>query len=231
MKPTLQLAATTTPDGKKLVLSRHDRDFYLSIDQYPLMNSREQESELELARLGCQGLQGRPNPHVLIGGLGMGFTLRQTLELLPEKAKVTVAELVPEVIVWNRDLLGDLTRHAWQDPRVVVKSCDVCDIIQSANGLFDAILLDVDHGPSSMTNAQNARLYQPAGLHAMTRALKKEGCLANWSVQGDVQFEKRLKREKLFFRVVRVPAFKSSKTRSRCIWLIAGRKQGIVGKA
>ena len=231
MKPTIRLASATTPDGQELVLSQHDRDYYLSLSKYSLMTSREQESELELARLGCRRLSGRRHPQVLIGGLGMGFTLWQTLRLLPEKAKVTVAELIPEVVVWNRDFLGDLTRHAWQDPRVVVKSCDVCDIIQSANGLFDAILLDVDHGPSSMTNAQNARLYQPAGLHAMTRALKKEGCLAIWSVQGDVQFEKRLKREKLFFRVVRVPAFKSSKTRSRCIWLIAGRKQGIVGKA
>ncbi len=225
MKPTIQLAKTTTPDGHTLVLSQHDRDFYLSLDQSQLMTSREHESELELARLGCHGLQGRRNPQVLIGGLGMGFTLRQTLDLLPEKAKVTVAELTPEVVVWNRDFLGDLTHHAMQDRRVVVKSCNVCDIIHTSQGLFDAILLDVDNGPGAMTHAGNAELYQPACLHSMMRALKENGCLAIWSVDGDAQFERVLKRERLCFRLFRVPASKSAKSRSRCIWVITQNKQ------
>jgi spermidine synthase len=225
LKPTLQLAKTITPDGHRLVLSQHDRDFYICLDTYTLMTSRERASELELARLGCQGLRERQNPQVLIGGLGMGFTLRQTLELLPERAKVTVAELIPEVVVWNRNFLGDLTDHPLQDRRVVVQTCDVIDVINASADRFDAILLDVDNGPSAMTLTQNAELYRPTGLHAMMRALKAEGCLAIWSVNGDTQFEKTLKREKLGYRLCRVAASKSAKSRSRYIWLIAQDKQ------
>ena len=146
MKPTIRLASTTTPDGQELVLSKHDRDYYISLSKYTLMTSREQESELELARLGCRRLSGRPHPQVLIGGLGMGFTLRQTLSLLPAKAKVTVAELIPEVVVWNRDFLGELTQHPLRDQRVVVKNDDVRAVIRVAKDIYDAILLDVDNG-------------------------------------------------------------------------------------
>ena len=225
MKPTIRLASTTTPDGQELVLSKHDRDYYISLSKYTLMTSREQESELELARLGCRGLSGRPHPQVLIGGLGMGFTLRQTLVLLPEKAKVTVAELIPEVVVWNRDYLGELTQHPLRDPRVVVKNGDVRAVIRVAKGIYDAILLDVDNGPTAMTMAENAELYQPAGLQAMMQALKKDGCLAIWSSSGDARFEKVLRREKLPYRLTRVQAAKSAKSRSRYIWLIARHRQ------
>jgi spermidine synthase len=227
LKPTIELARTTTPDGQELVLSQHDRDYYICLSGYTLMTSREQESELQLAHLGCHGLPGRKHPHVLIGGLGMGYTLRATLDLLPDQAKVTVAELMPEVIVWNRDFLGGLTNHPLQDPRVVVKNDDVREVIHRSNGRFDAILLDVDNGPNSMTMAENAELYQPAGLHAITQALKKNGCLAIWSVKGDVAFERVLKREKLPYRLIRVQAAKMSKSLSRYIWLIAEHKQGL----
>ena len=225
MKPTIRLASATTPDGQELVLSQHDRDYYLSLSKYSLMTSREQESELELARLGCRRLSGRRHPQVLIGGLGMGFTLWQTLRLLPEKAKVTVAELIPEVVVWNRDFLGELTQHPLRDPRVAVKSNDVRAVIRASKSLFDAILLDVDNGPSAMTMAKNAELYKPAGLQAIMQALKKDGCLAIWSSSGDARFEKTLRREKLPYRLTRVQAAKSAKSRSRYIWLIARHRQ------
>jgi len=227
LKPTIPLAASTTPNGQPMVLSRHDRDFYITIDHYTLMTSREQESELELARLGCRCLEGRRKPHVLIGGLGMGFTLRQTLDLLPEKARVTVAELVSEVVVWNRDFLGDLTGHPLRDPRVSIKNRDVCDIIDASTDRFDAVLLDTDNGPSAMTVAENARLYQASGLHGIMRALKQDGCLAIWSVNGDAPFAKMLRREKLSYRVVRVQASRSAKSCSRYIWLIAQHKQSL----
>ena len=227
MKPTIELARTTTPDGQELVLSQHDRDYYICLAKYTLMTSREQESELQLAQLGCHGLPGRKNPHVLIGGLGMGYTLRRTLDLLPKKAKVTVAELMQEVIVWNQDFLGGLTDHPLQDPRVVLKNRDVRDVIRQASGLFDAVLLDVDNGPSAMTMAENAEMYQPEGLHSIMGALKKDGCLAIWSVKGDVAFEKVLKREKLPYRLIRVQAAKISKSLSRYIWLIAEDKQSL----
>lgn len=227
MKPTIELARTTTPDGQELVLSQHDRDYYICLSRYTLMTSREQESELQLAHLGCHGLRRRKHARVLIGGLGMGYTLRATLDLLPGQAKVTVAELMPEVVVWNRDFLGGLTAFPLQDSRVVVQNNDVREVIQRSNGLFDAILLDIDNGPNSMTMAKNAELYQPAGLHATMRALKKDGCLAIWSVKGDVAFERVLKREKLPYRLIRVQAAKSARSRSRYIWLIAEQKQGL----
>ncbi|MFC1569146.1 hypothetical protein ACFL4L_02820 [bacterium] len=221
MKPNIQLAKTITPDGQNLVLSQHDHDFTISLNQHPLMSSREHESELELARLGCYHVRKRRHPQVLIGGLGMGFTLRQTLDLLPEKATVTVAELIPEVLTWNRNFLGDLTKHPLQDPRVAVKICDVRDILYGSQNHFDVILLDVDNGPRAMTHSDNVELYQPVGLHLMMQALKQDGCLAIWSVTGDAQFERVLKREKFSFNLIRVPASKSAKSNNRCIWLIA----------
>jgi spermidine synthase len=227
LKPTIELARTTTPDGQELVLSQHDRDFYICLSKYTLMTSREQESELQLAHLGCHGIPGRKKPHVLIGGLGMGYTLRATLDLLPDQAKVTVAELMPEVIEWNQEFLGGLTDHPLQDPRVVVKHDDVRKIIYRAKDRFDAILLDIDNGPNAMTLPENAELYQPEGLHAMMQALKTNGCVAIWSVKGDVKFEKCFKREKLPYRLIRVQAAKISKSLSRYIWLIAEDKQGL----
>ncbi|KAA3618959.1 MAG: hypothetical protein DWQ05_06225 [Calditrichaeota bacterium] len=224
LRPTIKLATTTTPDGHALVLSQHDRDFYISVNGRQLMNSREHKSELELARLGCHCVQEREQAQVLIGGLGMGFTLRQTLELVPQDATVTVAELIPEVVDWNRNFLGGLTQYALQDQRVAVKSCDVLEIIHASAGIFDAILLDVDNGPGALTHANNDKLYRPAGLHAMMRALKKDGCLAIWSVARDMQFESVLRQQKLHFRTFRAHASKSSKSRSRCIWLIAQQK-------
>ena len=223
LKPTIELARATTPNGQPMVLSQHDRDYYITIDQYTLMTSREQESELELARLGCTNLQNEPRPHVLIGGLGMGFTLRETLDLLPPSGKVIVAELMPEVIAWNREHLGVLTDQPLQDSRVTVRNVNVCDLIAASKDRFDAILLDVDNGPSAMTVAENARLYQATGLHWIMRALRGGGCLAIWSVNGDTQFEKRLRRERLSYRLVRVSASRSAKSKSRYIWLITAQ--------
>jgi len=227
LKPTIELARTITPDGQELVLSQHDRNYYICLSKYTLMTSREQESEIKLAHLGCHNIPGRKNPHVLIGGLGMGYTLRATLDLLPERAKVTVAELIPEVVAWNKDFLGSLTHHPMQDPRVLVKNDDVRQVIYHSKDRFDAILLDVDNGPSAMTMIENAELYQPEGLYAIMQSLRKNGCLAIWSVKGDVAFERLLKREKLPYRLIRVQAAKISKSLSRYIWLIAEDKQGL----
>jgi spermidine synthase len=226
LKPTVQLAQTKTPDGQTMVLSQHGQDFYISLNKVQLMTSREHESELELARIGCEHLEKAAKSHVLIGGLGMGFTLRETLRLLGEQAEVTVAELIPDVIAWNRDLLGKINNNAMQDTRVIVKSHDVADIINQSSQTYDAILLDVDNGPTAITSPGNRQLYEPAGLAAIMEALKPEGCLAIWSVNEDAGFGRRLKKEGLQYQLIPVAAHKNSRAKSRHIWLITeGQKR------
>ncbi len=221
MKPCIELASTTTPDGKKMALSKHDRDFFITVDGRQLMTSRENESELELARLGCGRIKTKPHPKVLIGGLGMGYTLRGTLDLLHGGAKVVVAELMPEVVQWNRQILGELTDHPLGDSRVRVESRDVASLIRDSEAQFDAILLDVDNGPGAMTYARNEGLYGPTGIASAMRALRKGGCLAIWSVDADSRFEGRIRREGLKIRRFRVRAYRGAKAHSRCVWTIA----------
>jgi spermidine synthase len=219
MKPTIKLATTTTPDGGLLNLYQHDDEFFFTINRQELMSSREHESELELARLACERLTERRNPSVLIGGLGMGYTLRQTLNMLRQKAKVTVAELLPDIVRWNRDIIGHLTDHPLRDKRVTIQIEDVTKVIANAKHEFDAIMLDVDNGPEAITDSANTRLYSGAGIRACFNALNAKGCLAIWSASKDQSFEKRLRREKLHVRAFHVPKRKGGKSRPRCIWV------------
>ncbi len=221
MKPTLKIATTKTPDNEVLTLYQHDADFSMKVGCQELMTSRAHESELELARLGCVRIAARQNPTVLIGGLGMGYTLRQTLDLLQPEATVVVSELIADVVLWNREFLGELNNHPLRDPRVVLKVCDVMGLIQQSEHAFDAIMLDVDNGPAALTAAGNDRLYSRGGLQACMRALHAKGCLAIWSGSIDNAFEHRLKQESLFFRRFHVAAYKGGKARSRCVWVIA----------
>ena len=221
VKPTLQIATTKTPDGEVLGLYRHDADFSIRVNHQELMTSRAHESELELARLGCARIRERQSPTLLIGGLGMGYTLREALDLLQPGASVIVSELIAEVVTWNREFLGELNGHPLRDPRVTLKLGDVMAVIQKAEHAFDAILLDVDNGPEALTSAGNDRLYSRPGLQACMRALHAKGCLAIWSGAIDNAFEKRLRQESLFFRRIHVPAYKGARALSRCIWLIS----------
>jgi len=221
MKPTLQIASTKTPDGEVLTLYRHDADFSMKVERQELMTSRAHESELELARLGCARLLSQERPRVLIGGLGMGFTLRQTLDLLQPGATVVVSELIDDVVTWNRKFLGELNRHPLRDPRVILKLGDVMNLIQKTEQTFDAIMLDVDNGPEALTSAGNARLYSREGLETCMRALHAKGCLSIWSGSIENAFERRLRQANLFSRRFHVPAYKGGKARSRCIWVIA----------
>jgi len=221
MKPTLQIAKALTPDGEELVLYKHDADFSITVNRQELMTSRAHESELELARLGCARIQSRANPTVLIGGLGMGYTLRQALDVLQPRASVVVSELIPEVVAWNREHLGVLNNHPLRDPRVVLRLGDVMRLIQQSEHVFDAILLDVDNGPAALTSESNERLYSRQGLQTCLQALHAKGCLSIWSGAIDNAFEKRLRQEKLFFRRFHVAAYKGGKARSRCIWVIS----------
>jgi spermidine synthase len=157
-----------------------------------LMSSRMHGSEQALASLALRRMQV-PDACVLVGGLGMGFTLRATLDLLPEDATVVVAELVPAVVEWNRGALGTLAGHPLRDARVRVDIGDVADTLQSSPGGFDAVLLDVDNGPDAFTATMNARLYNDQGLAAARDALKPGGVLAVWSAWEDRRFEQRLR--------------------------------------
>jgi len=208
-----------------MVLCQHDRDFSIALDGQEIMTSREYESELELARLGCDRIKAKPRAKVLIAGLGLGFTLRETLDLLGPQAKVIVAELLPELIKWNRDHLGHLTDYPLHDRRVVVKSRDVRHVIRESPATFDAILLDVDNGPNAMTYGGNAQLYSPAGIRLAMQALRPEGCLAIWAVGIDAHFKRTVQREGLYTCYFRVRAHKNSKALSRCVWVVTRQRQ------
>ena len=219
MKPGMQIAATRAPDGTLVVLSCRDGEFIISADRQDLMLSRAHESELELARLGCGHIIAHPDPTVLIGGLGMGYTLRQALDMLQPGATVIVGELLPEVVRWNRDYLGELTNHALNDRRVVLKVGDVADVIRESADRFDAVLLDVDNGPTAMTDVRNDRLYSREGIRACLASMKAGGRLAIWSSMDDPPFEKRLRQETPRVRCAGAPLYKGAKSCPCHIWV------------
>jgi spermidine synthase len=192
VKPTELLGETRAPDGTHIALTRQDREFIILAGGKPLMSSRMHGSEQALATFGCRHLP-QSRPQVLIGGMGMGFTLRATLDLLPADASVVVAELVPAVLEWNRGPLGPLADYPLRDPRVRMAIGDVADIIRASRAAFDAILLDVDNGPDAFTAAGNTGLYSDSGLAAAQAALTSGGVLAVWSAWEDRKFQQRLK--------------------------------------
>jgi spermidine synthase len=224
MKPTVKIAASRTPDGGEMVLYKHDRDFLIQINGEDLMPSRQHESELELARLSCAHLTGSREPSILIGGLGMGYTLRQALDMLSPHAKVVVSELLDAVVEWNREFLGELNGQALADERVDIKTGDVVELISHSDSRFDAILLDIDNGPIAMTDSGNSRLYGREGILACRRALRKQGCLAVWSAVPSKEFERLLMSCSFHVRRFRVPAYKGSKSQSRFVWVASEDK-------
>jgi spermidine synthase len=235
VKPTVQLAAARTPDGRSVTLSCHDGDYTIAVDGLVLMNSRMHASELELARLGCAHARNRATAQVLIGGLGMGYTLRQALDSLRPDARVLVAELLPEVVDWNRDRIGALAGHPLQDPRVEVRATGVAGVIAGAEAVFDAILLDVDNGPDALCDAHNAGLYSAQGIRAVLRALRPDGCLAVWSATTDSAFEASLRRERLAVRRFQFSIWPYSMDSARSAsapysWACESRSQTLSGR-
>jgi spermidine synthase len=225
MKPRVKLAATRTPDGREMQLYQHDGDFSMQINGCELMNSRQHESELELARLGCASLTDHGAPSVLIGGLGLGYTLRQALDMLGPHAKVVVAELLGAVVEWNREFVGELNGHPLEDERVDLKTGDIVELISHSKNRYDAILLDIDNGPSALTYSGNQRLYGCEGILACLGALRKHGCLAVWSPQPSKSFEQLLMSCNFNVHRYRAPAYKGSKSQSRFIWVASEERQ------
>ena len=208
-----------------MVLRQHDRDFSITINGQELMNSRQHESELELARLGCAPLAGRKAPRILIGGLGMGYTLRQALELLPPHANVVVSELLGAVVEWNREFFGELNGYPLEDKRVDLKTGDIIDLLSRSKSQFDAILLDIDNGPGAVTDSGNDRLYAREGIRACRRALREQGCLAVWSSEPSKRFEQLLMSCQFHVRRFRVPAYKGSKSQAHFVWVASEDKR------
>ncbi|GAJ23650.1 unnamed protein product, partial [marine sediment metagenome] len=203
-------------------------DFVIKINGQDLMSSRQHESELELARLGCAHLADSKAPSVLIGGLGLGYTLRQTLDMLSSHAKVVVGELLGAVAEWNREFLGELNGQPLEDERVDLKTGDVVGLISRSRGKFDAILLDIDNGPSAMTSSANSRLYSYEGIMACRYALRKQGCLAVWSAESSKKFERLLVGGCGFhIRRYRVPTYKGSKSQSHFVWVASENKANL----
>jgi len=201
------------------VLYQHGHDFLIQINGQDLMYSRQHESELELARLGCAHLTGRKAPSILIGGLGLGYTLRQALDILKPRANVLVGELLSDVIEWNREYLGELNRHPLADERVHIKTGDIVQLILHSKSRFDAILLDIDNGPSAMTDSGNGRLYRREGILACRHALRDRGTLAVWATEPSKKFERILMNCRFHVRRYRVPAYMGSKSQSRFVWV------------
>jgi spermidine synthase len=185
-------------------LMRRSDEYLLLADGAILMSSRMHGSEEALAAFACQRVRTQEQPSVLIGGLGMGFTLRATLDLLSAEATVVVAELVPAVVEWNRGELGPLAGHPLKDKRVQVQIGDVAATLSSGLDQFDVVLLDVDNGPTAFTASKNAGLYDHRGIAAAHAALKMEGVLAVWAAQDDREFAERLREGGFDVQVQRV---------------------------
>jgi len=195
MIPWVHLDTATVPGGREtLKLMQRGSEFSIMSGARTLMNSRTSGSEMALATLVCARLHPRPGRTVLIGGYGMGFTLRAALGELPGDAHILVAELVPAVMEWARGPMAELSAGCLDDPRVTVQVGNVGDVIASRPGAFDAIILDVDNGPGGFSRDANDRLYDVRGLAAARKALRPKGILAVWSAAPDDEFTSRLGR-------------------------------------
>jgi spermidine synthase len=194
MIPWLQIDTARVPGADvELRLMRRGAEFSMMLGQNELMNSRLSGSEEALATLACRRMEAVKRPNLLIGGLGMGFTLRAALAVLGPDARITVAELVPAVIAWARGPMASIFAESLDDPRASILSADVIEVIQSHASAFDAILLDVDNGPEGLIRKANDALYDLTGLKAVRRALQRGGVLAVWSSGPHPLFSKRLR--------------------------------------
>ena len=216
---TLLDTAEVPGDGGELRLLRRGAEFSIRLGHNELMNSRVRGSEEALAKIAIAKIGEHTRPRILIGGLGMGFTLRAALRVIGPEARVVVAELVPAVVAWNRGWLASVADHSLADARVSIREEDVASLIRSERSAYDAILLDVDNGPEALTRKANDRLYDLDGLGAAYVALRPSGVLAAWSAGPDGNFTRRLRKAGFEVNEVRVRARGASGGARQIIWI------------
>jgi spermidine synthase len=207
------------PDGGTLRLMRRGQDFSILFGRNELMSSRLRGSEEALATLAYDRLRGRARPHMLVGGLGMGFTLRAALAVLPSDARITVGELVPKIVDWARGPLAHLFGDSLDESRVAIEIRDIYELIAGSRAAYDAILLDVDNGPDGLIHAANDRLYGKQGLRTAHAALRPGGVLAIWSAYPDKVFADRVARAGFLVDEVKVRATGGRKGAHHVIWI------------
>ena len=222
MKPTDLVATAQIPGhAGQMRCYHHDGDYQVWVDQTQLMSSRVYGSEEALAELALERLGRRKAPRVLVGGLGMGFTLARALALVPDRAVVEVAELVPEIVTWNREVFGHCAGRPLDDPRARVVMGDVGDVIAAAGeSAYDVVLLDVDNGPRGLSRPGNDSLYSRPGLKRLRGALKQGGVLAVWSSSDDAAFDARLRKGRFQVQLHHVKARRTKGSR-HTIWVAA----------
>lgn len=226
MIPWVHLDTAAMPDdGGELRLMQRGAEFSIMSGAIELMSSRVSGSEKALATLACERLRDRPRPHLLIGGFGMGFTLRAALENLGPAAEVTVGELVPAVLAWARGPMAHISGACLEDPRLTIVEGDVAALIRAGQARYDAILLDVDNGPESLSRTANDRLYDREGLLAARRALRPGGMLAVWSSARNDRFTQRLRRAGYEVEEIGVRATGGKRGARHMIWLATPQAQ------
>lgn len=220
MKPWVTVETVAAPDGKPIELRRRGHEFLIRADGYDLMSSEDVGSSKALAELGIAAV-GRPARRVLVGGLGMGFTLRAALDNVDAQATVEVAELIDAVARWNAEVLAPVAGSPLADPRACVHVGDVRERIADRSAKWDAILLDVDNGPDALAHDGNDAIYSRTGLHTAYGSLAPDGVLAVWSFSDDREFTRRCERVGFRTRVERVSASRNGRGRYHYIWIAA----------
>jgi spermidine synthase len=223
MIPRVLIDSAAIPGGGELRLVQRGDDFWIMLGANALMSTRLRGSEEALATLACERMEGRKRPALLVGGLGMGFTLRAALGALPADAQVEVSELVPAIVKWARGPMAHVHGGSLDDPRVRIVESDVGDLIAAARSGYDAILLDVDNGPDALSRDTNDRLYDLEGLGRAKAALKPGGLLAIWSAAPDAAFSRRLGKAGFAVEEVTVRAHAGRKGAKHMIWLATRR--------
>ncbi|HEY0112703.1 MAG TPA: hypothetical protein VGB59_06075 [Allosphingosinicella sp.] len=225
MIPRVLIDSAPVPGGGgELRLIQRGEDFWIMLGANALMSTRLRGSEEALATLACERIAARSQPAILIGGLGMGFTLRAALEALPRDAKVIVSELVPAIVAWARGPMAHAHGGTLDDPRVAIDESDVGDLIAAARAAYDAILLDVDNGPDALSRDTNDRLYDLDGLRRARAALRPGGLLAIWSAAPDPAFARRLGKAGFAVEEVTVRAHAGRKGAKHVIWIATDKR-------